>query len=221
MIAGLLPAFTATVEAHANGLAHDLLAQEAQLVGRVVEKRRREFAAGRACAREALGKLGWPQFPILAGQAREPLWPPGVVGSITHCAGYCAASVARSIELRSLGIDAEVNAPLPDGVEEMVCTEQERQRFAAVLPGLNWSTVIFSAKESVYKAWYPLSRRWLGPLDAELSFDPAGGQFTVHIVTPQLALAGDLPSSFIGRFAVTREHVFTTVIVPVIDAAPR
>ena len=176
-----------------------------------VEKRRREFAVGRTCARHALKKLGWPQSPILIGRAHEPLWPPGIVGSITHCAGFTAASVARQAELLSIGIDAELNAALPDGVEERVITQNERHRCTALLP--NWSTLVFSAKESVYKAWYPVTKRWLGYLEVDLAFDPTAGEFTVRILSPQVHPTGDPHPRFIGRFAVTQEHVFTTAIV--------
>src|SRR5262249_37853627 len=141
-----------------------LLPEEAtQLGARVVAKRRREFTLGRACARRALDSLGIHGVAVPRGADREPVWPPGITGSITHCAGDCAAVVARQEHVASIGIDAEVHAPLPDGVAEMVCTLAE-QRWVRSLPdaGVHWPTLIFSAKESIYKAWFPLARRWLG-----------------------------------------------------------
>src|SRR5207245_11366486 len=113
---------------------------------------RREFAAGRACARAALHRLGFPRGPLLSGADRAPIWPAGAVGSITHCPGYCAAAVARRRDVRALGIDAELNEPLPDGVAELVCTETELTWTAMSAPrGTHWQALIFSAKESVYK----------------------------------------------------------------------
>lgn len=212
MIARLLPPEIVTVEAGDADWTAPLLPDEEPLVARAVEKRRREFAAGRSCARRALEQLGWPSYPLVAGARREPLWPPGVVGTITHCPGYCAAAVARAAHVRSVGIDAETRRPLPDGVAEMVCTEAELRQTAA-LDGDHWGTVLFSAKESVYKAWYPLARRWLDYRDAELTLDLEHGAFRARILLP--LEPGFFPwNPLEGRFAVSAERVFTAVTVP-------
>jgi 4'-phosphopantetheinyl transferase EntD len=208
----LLPPGAVCVEALDGDWTAPLLPEEEPLVARAVDKRRREFTAGRSCARRALAQLGWPGVAIVAGPRREPLWPSGVVGSITHCPGYCAAAVARRSDLRAVGIDAELSAPLPDGVADMVCTELER-RWAADLPGDHWTTLVFSAKESIYKAWYPIAERWLDYLDAELTVDPERGRFTARIllpVEPEVFPWNPLE----GRFAVSDERVFTAVAVP-------
>ncbi len=217
MIAGLLPPAVVTAEAGEADWTAPLLAEEQPLVARAMEKRRRDFAAGRACARRALERLGWTGFAVAAGPQREPLWPPGVVGAITHCRGYCAAAVARSTDVRSVGIDAELRAPLPAGVAELVCTETERRQ-AAELTGDHWATVLFSAKEAVYKAWYPLTRRWLDYTDAELTIDPDRGCFTALILR---RLEADVfPwNPLQGRFAVSAERVFTAVTVPAASEA--
>jgi 4'-phosphopantetheinyl transferase EntD len=212
VIADLLPATVVTVEAREADWTAPLLPEEEPLVARAVEKRRREFTAGRTCARRALARLGWTDFPVLVGSRREPLWPPGVVGAITHCHGYCAAAVARVTDVRSLGIDAELRGPLPAGVAELVCTEPER-RWAAALPGDHWGMLVFSAKESIYKAWYPVARRWLGYRDAELTVEPERRSYSARIL---LRGAEDVfpwnPLS--GRFSVDDERVFTAVVVP-------
>jgi len=212
VIASLLPALVVTVEAAEEDWTAPLLLEEEPLVARAVEKRRREFTAGRTCARRALERLGWRGFPILSGPRREPLWPPGIVGAITHCRGYCAAAVARVADVRSLGIDAELRERLPDGVADLICTEGERIR-AAALPGDHWETLVFSAKESIYKAWYPVAQRWLDYRDADLTFDPEGGRFSGRILLPG---AEDVfPWNPVeGRFAASAERVFTAVTVP-------
>ena len=64
------------------------------------------------------------------GAKREPLWPAGVVGSITHCDGYRAAAVARATDLATVGIDAEPHEPLPDGVLAAIALPAEPPRAA-------------------------------------------------------------------------------------------
>jgi 4'-phosphopantetheinyl transferase EntD len=212
VIAGMLPAAAVGVEAYSPDWETELLPAEAALVAGAVEKRRREFAAARNCARRALARLGWTDFPVLYGANREPLWPPGVAGSITHCEGYCAAAAARQGELRGLGVDAERNVPLPDGVLKLTCTEGE-QREMVEIAGVSVPVLIFSAKESVYKAWYPIARRWLDYLDAAIDFDVAGSAFSVRLLASAPLDGLGAPIAFTGRFAATPEHVFTVVTV--------
>jgi 4'-phosphopantetheinyl transferase EntD len=112
--------------------------------------RRAEFAAGRYCARLALARLGVTPVAIPVGPGRAPVFPPGVTGTISHAAGLAAAAVARSPCL--LGIDIEAALDLPAEVRPRVCSPAE---LALAPPGLAaglWARVVFSAKESVYKA---------------------------------------------------------------------
>ena len=97
-----------------------------------MEKRRREFVTARRCAREALASLGQAPGPIGVGPSREPQWPAGLVGSITHTRGFRAAAVAPQSVVASIGIDAEQNEPLPDGVEKFVSVEGELEMLAAL-----------------------------------------------------------------------------------------
>jgi 4'-phosphopantetheinyl transferase EntD len=103
-----------------------LFPEERESLGVVVDKRLREFTTGRVCARKSLLKLGIQPCPIRIGPRREPIWPQGIAGSITHCSGFCAAAVASSLDLCSIGIDAEENLPLGEGVIEIIASPQER-----------------------------------------------------------------------------------------------
>jgi 4'-phosphopantetheinyl transferase EntD len=210
VIDDLVPAGVVVVEAFADVPGEEVFPGEEALVARAVEGRRREFVTARRCAREALGKLGYPAAPILQGPKREPRWPAGVAGAITHCTGYRAAAVAPLSVLASVGIDAEPNGPLPEGVEESVTVPGESEMLAALQaghPATHWGRLLFSAKESVYKAWYPLARRWLGFEDARLTIDPAG--------TFRAELLVDGPMTVMhGRFVVARGLVATAVTVP-------
>jgi 4'-phosphopantetheinyl transferase EntD len=177
MIEQLLPAGVVAVEAFDDVPGEPVFPGEEDLVANAVDRRRREFVTARRCARAALAMLGYAPAPIRSGPKREPQWPFGLVGSITHTTGYRAAAVAPRSILASVGIDTEENGPLPDGTEESVTVPGESEMLAALaraFPATHWGRLLFSAKESTYKAWYPLTGRWLGFEEARLTIDPAG-----------------------------------------------
>jgi 4'-phosphopantetheinyl transferase EntD len=226
MIERLVPAAVRTRVAYGDELDRvPLLPEEEPAVARAVPKRRAEHAAGRACAREALAALGVPAGPIPRDDADRgaPVWPAGVVGSITHCEGYRAAAVARAADVLALGIDAEPHGPLPDGVLDVIhSTPEERAALAELTgkrPEIHWGRVLFSAKETVYKAWYPYHHRMLGFEEAELLLaeepllsGPPQGTFTARLLVPGPLLAeGVGPDVFTGRWIV-HEGIVATVI---------
>ena len=170
MIQALVPA-SACVEMFSDAPESTMHPLEAAAIAGAVTERRREFGTVRYCARNALVRLGVAAGPILPDADGAPRWPAGVVGSMTHCAGYRAAAVARAGELRSVGIDAEPHAPLPGDVHDLVLRADDR---APAEPGLHWDRILFCAKEAVYKAWFPLTRRWLEFADVAVSLDRDG-----------------------------------------------
>ncbi|WP_260640175.1 4'-phosphopantetheinyl transferase family protein [Streptomyces angustmyceticus] len=217
MIDELLPESVSAAEVFGAPPAAALLPEEEPLVAHAVAKRTREFAAGRWCARRAMAGLGSPPVPILPGPRGEPRWPSGLVGAITHCEGYAAAAVARSAEVLALGVDAEPAKPLPDGVLEAVALPGERAALPQSLygaPPLPWDRLLFSAKESVYKAWFPMTRRPLEFEDAWLTFDPDDGTFTARLLVPGWRLGDSVLTGFQGRWAVRAGLVMTAVAVP-------
>jgi len=215
----LLPEGTAAAEGPiGEGEVHDaLLPEERPLLAGAVAARRREFAAGRRYARQALAALGLPRIPIPSGPGREPRWPPGVTGSITHCRGYCAAAVGWRHAIGSLGIDLELADPLPPEVERLVCSPAERRRATGLGPVGPWSTVVFSAKESLYKAWFPLTGRWLDFQQAEVEIDPIRGTFATSLAAPARALLGPAGDRMQGRFLLEGPYVATVVVIPAAD----
>jgi 4'-phosphopantetheinyl transferase EntD len=225
VIEEILPSAVASAEVFADPPGASLFPQEAPIVAGAADKRRREFTTGRHCARIALAKLGVAPAPILTGERGAPRWPPGIVGSITHCDGYRAAAVARASAVMSIGLDAEPNAPLPGGVLDLVSLATERPRLAAlaaVAPGTCWDRLLFSAKESVYKAWFPITRRWLGFEEADVTIG-ADGTFTASV---RAAAApgepdGQPPASFAGRWVAGGGLVLTAVSVPRAAITPR
>jgi 4'-phosphopantetheinyl transferase EntD len=194
-----------------------LYPEEAAIVANAVDKRRREFSTGRDCARNALRRLGLEPGPILTGERGAPLWPPGIVGSITHCAGYQAAAVARASDTVTIGLDAEPNETLPDGVLDLVSLPSERRGLgdcAGIAPGICWDRLLFSTKETVYKAWFPLAGRWLGFEEAEITFSAAEGTFAARLLVPGLRVGGRELTGFTGRWLVRDGLLLTALAVP-------
>lgn len=214
MIEDVLPPGVAWAEASADDASTPLFPDEAAAVVRAVESRRREFATTRACARRALATLGVTPGPIPKGAGGAPLWPDGVVGSLTHCEGYRAAAVARAGDVAALGIDAEPHGPLPDGVLDLVAGPGERAALAALArrePAVAWDRVLFSAKESLFKAWWPLTGAWLDFADAHVTIDLDGGTTTARLAVPGPVVAGRHVAEFPGRWAVRAGLVLTAV----------
>jgi 4'-phosphopantetheinyl transferase EntD len=191
----------------------DLFPEEERSIDRAVEKRRREFVTGRACARHALEGLGVDPVPIPRGERGEPLWPSGVVGSITHCRGYRASAVARADAVASIGIDAELDQPLPGRVLEKVAFGRERAMVADRGAGVHLDRLLFSAKEAIYKAWYPLAHRWLGFADVDLSIDVGGGEFRARLLVPAPDVNGEALTELRGRWCAEDGIVATAVVV--------
>jgi 4'-phosphopantetheinyl transferase EntD len=222
MIEEILPGCVVAVEARHDRQDARLFPEEQALLANAVEKRRREFTTARACAREALGRLGLPAVAIPAGARGEPLWPAGVVGSITHCDGYCAAALARAEEIATIGIDAEPHAGLPDGLLADIARAEELpalHRLQRELPEVHWDRLLFSAKESVYKAWFPLAERWLGFEDISIELDARTGMFAARILVPAPAARDDgLQRGFSGRWTVGEGLMLTAVVALQVSA---
>lgn len=156
---------------------------EADLVGPVWARNRFQSVLARECARLGLARLGHEPVPLPRLPQGGPAWPAGSVGSLTHCAGYRAAIVGRTSAGRSAGIDAEPHRPLPPGVMELISSAGEQGlvgRLRAAAPHIHWDTLLFCAKEAVYKAWFPLARTWV-PMTQATVWLGTEGSFRVTI----------------------------------------
>ncbi|MDD4867734.1 MAG: 4'-phosphopantetheinyl transferase [Mycobacterium sp.] len=222
LVSSVLPATAADQLAYSElysdppGLA--ALPEEEPLIAKSVAKRRNEFITVRHCARLALGQLGVPPMPILKGDKGEPRWPDGVVGSLTHCTGYRGAVVGRAGAVRSVGIDAEPHDVLPHGVLDAISLPQERSETPEQLPDLHWDRILFCAKEATYKAWFPLTKSWLGFEDAHITFEPdrpgaSIGGFVSRILIDGQTLAGPPLTALPGRWSVERGLVLTAIVL--------
>jgi 4'-phosphopantetheinyl transferase EntD len=141
-----------------------------------------------------------------------------VTGSITHCAGYRAAVVGLTRDVVSLGVDAEPNEALPDNeMLGLIALHEERVRigeFAAGIPGIAWDRLLFSAKESVYKTWFPLALCWLGFESADIVIDPDEGTFTARLLVQGPPVNGAPLTQLRGRWLAERGLLVTAIVIP-------
>ncbi|WP_421840850.1 4'-phosphopantetheinyl transferase family protein [Mycobacterium sp.] len=208
----------ASAELYSDPPGLSALPEEEPLIAKSVAKRRSEFITVRHCARIALGQLGVPPVPILKGEKGEPCWPENVVGSLTHCTGYRGVVVGRSTAVRSVGIDAEPHDVLPDGVLDAISLPAERSEIPHAVPApLHWDRILFCAKEATYKAWFPLTKRWLGFEDAHITFDTdssgSAGRFVSRILIDPTALSGRALTTLTGRWSVDQGLVLTAIVL--------
>ena len=221
--AALLAQDVVAVVATARHYREPLLPAEAGYVAsRFMQPRREaEFRAGRACAREALAQLGVCNWPLIPGPTREPRWPPGVVGSITHAEGYCAAAVASADVCGGLGIDVEAIGRVGEAVAGLICGADELCR----LDDCDAATrrvrlaLLFSAKESVFKAVFPAERIVFEPADIEVAFEWDNGTFAIQ--APAQRALDAICAQLDGRFAIVGAHVMTTAWRGEASALPR
>jgi len=223
----LLPREVVTVVATRRHRDVAVLGEEAEYLAthRMRPRREAEFRAGRACAREALSKIGINEWPLIPASTREPQWPDGVVGSITHSGAYCAAAVARGNHCDGIGIDIEATGRVGEELAQTVCSRDELAALDKCEPGRRREllTLIFSAKESVFKAIFPRERVFLEFGDVEIEIEPEkielerfglgkdafSGAFRARGNVPRLdRLLGRLE----GRFAVGKLNLVTTAV---------
>ncbi|MDT7757422.1 MAG: hypothetical protein QOH27_3320 [Mycobacterium sp.] len=217
LLRGVVSEPVAAVELYADPPELVPLPEEEPLIAKSVAKRRNEFVTVRYCARQALGELGLPPVPILKGDKGEPCWPDGVVGSLTHCEGFRGAVVARRSDVRTVGIDAEPHDVLPKGVLDAISLPGERAELGALPAGLHWDRILFCAKEATYKAWFPLTHRWLGFEDAQITFTVDGsgdtGTFESRILIDPAAESGAPLSALSGRWTVRAGLALTAIVL--------
>ena len=216
--AALLDQRIAIVEAPLIGepeeLVKDLQGDEVQSVARAVPKRRREFAIGRACARQAMVALGHDSLPLPPGPDRMPLWPHDLVGSITHTDAWAAAAVARRNDgFAAVGIDLEPASELEVDLWAAICSPAEQEQLsgiAGMTPGLA-AHVLFGMKEAAFKCQFPLSRAMLEFADFAIDIDARTRTFSATFCRDVAPFhAGH---RLAGRFAITGGHIASAVVL--------
>lgn len=139
----------------------DLLpAEAADLSPRAVAKRRQDFQNGRLAAARCLAHLNLPRTPIRSGSDRAPIWPDGVIGSLTHSGGIALAAMGRCAEWSAIGLDLEhLSGVRRLAIAERIADADERSWIGQSRRRL---MAVFSAKESIFKALYPAHQAWFG-----------------------------------------------------------
>jgi 4'-phosphopantetheinyl transferase EntD len=188
--------------------------EEQALGPRAVEGRRATFALGRAAARDALLELDEVNaVAIPRGSGGEPIWPRGIVGSISHSREVAVAVVARRSHYVGLGIDIEYleRGPSPRAAR-LVCRPSEME-WVDPESGTQRLALLFSAKEAVFKALYPIEGVWLGFADAELTWLADGGGFEARVLK---SVGTEYSAGFVLRVNSTlgSTWVLSTAFVP-------
>jgi enterobactin synthetase component D len=202
----LFPHKTIIVKASREMWITPLCPEEEILIEGAVEKRQKEFRAGRHAAHKALEQLQAPWRPLLRGDMRQPIWPTGYLGSITHCHDACVAVCAKKGDMFGLGVDVEPLKPLPKGVNQYIHTPEDEEVMTQNnhLP----ERLIFSAKESLYKCYYPLIGQFMGFQAVSLDINPNEQCF--HFTpTEDCTIPFPKELTFHGRYLMDENHLYT------------
>ena len=157
--------------------------EEGKHLSKAVLKRRNEFITGRRCARAALERIGVESCALAPDENRVPKWPTGIVGSISHSGGLCCAVAAHSVKMAYLGVDVETTTRISCGVIKRVVHPLEAN---FVGDDQARGSLIFSAKESFFKAQFPTWKAWPNFDDLAFHVDTSIGQLKVIEIATHL-----------------------------------
>ncbi|MEO0343618.1 MAG: 4'-phosphopantetheinyl transferase superfamily protein [Pseudomonadota bacterium] len=172
---------------------YTLFETERASIASAIISRRDEFATGRAAARKALSALGFGEPPIPRAADRRPIWPAGVVGTISHSGGIASALVAKQSEYAGIGLDIETAQPLKPNLHQRVLTPSERHILStsAQASGVPRCMLNFVVKEAFYKAVYPISRKYFGFQEVSTIIKD-DGTWSADFDPPAIGLAANL-----------------------------
>ena len=218
MFSSPFPEFISFFCEHLSGSTDFLLHPEEELISASFgsSKRRAEFSLGRYCAQRALSKFELESVPILRiAETRAPCWPKSIRGSITHSEGFAAAAVGFAKDVSGIGIDLESLSRVVDfNIRSHVCVDKE-QEFLESLPteqATRYLRIIFSAKESIFKCFFPISQTYLYFQDAEIIIDENNSEFSFSL---SKACTGITSAGFqhYGRFSIMDNLLLTSIYI--------
>ncbi|MGG7517677.1 4'-phosphopantetheinyl transferase family protein [Allorhizobium undicola] len=209
-------ALTFRPEDYHDGVAEEIGMALPEKLDRAVAKRKAEYLAGRLCAARAIQALTG-RFPgaLPASDTGGPAWPAGLRGSITHTHGFAAAVVASGAHCRSLGLDSEVcmsEETRARVAKSILNPEETMPSFWPHGPQYH-ATLVFSAKESLFKCLHPLVGEMFWFADASIHLSAAApGRFTA---TLKKSLSPEFTSGFTveGRYCLEGDLVHTGIML--------
>ncbi len=208
LLDGLLPVDTVVDISLGTPDSFVLHPEEQALTRPMANKRLADFRASRYVASQALSQIGYNNFPVLINQHRGPVWPLGVVGSLSHCDGIALAVVNSESAVQSIGVDIESYSAMAPNLYRMICDEQELQHLQQFAqPGL-MAKVIFSVKESIYKCLNPLLKQWIDFKDVSIELDPVARKYKAipnNKINAQLNI-----DSIYGEWLVESEYLYSS-----------
>ena len=207
---GLFSSRVITAYGKPDDIQEDLHPAELASVERAVEKRRMDFRAGRTLARRALRQLGLDDVAIPVGEKREPVWPAGIVGTISHTRDYCGVAIARQHEVRGLGFDVERISDVRAHLRSHIATDEELGALMTVMGGTTELALAlaFSGKESFFKFQYPLSRQWIGLREVRMLPESEGFRIIPSVDIAGVCARGETTC---GKFKVCGDFMMTAI----------
>ncbi len=185
----------------------DLLPENSE---RFAEKRKKEFIAGRLCALNSLFILN-NEFKTAppVGENREPIWPSGVVGAISHTRIQAAAITSNSLSHLGLDIESIIDSERFNKISSQFIAESER---AIIGDDSYRGTIIFSAKESLFKALYPSVQTFFGFLDAQV-IEITESSFTISLLRKD-SIFQSFKTPISGQFWERKGEIVTQISIP-------
>lgn len=187
--------------------------EEENLISKAVDKRKREFRAGRNCAHALFKEHNIQCNALLKGNQREPAWPNNWVGSISHTQGLCVVAIASKQHFQSIGLDVEQATPLSDDIRDLICSPQEQDSLSRLqlvsgnkFAGKSLDKLIFSAKESIHKTYYPINYHTLDFLDAKITLSGHDESFSAEILKPE-ATPNQVIKHLDGKYCFFEQYV--------------
>ena len=175
--------------------------------------RRLEYTAGRQAAHGAMDQLSISDQPVVNGSDRAPIWPAGIVGSISHTSDYCIAVAAYDNDIHTVGLDIEPKRALCAELIYEICNREERDWLAnqPVEQQGYLARLMFSAKECAYKCQYPLTKKLFGFKVLNIDLDLEEGSFSATFVQPVGLFC--MGCKLKGQFYIGHDVIMTTMAV--------
>lgn len=189
---------------------HIAFREEIDCIRDASPERGAEFLTGRELARTLFRQFDLVDCPILPGARRAPIWPVNATASIAHAGDTCVAVAALRSRFCTLGVDIEPAATIEESLWPTICTPTEIKhiRTASGDQG-TLVTLLFSAKESLYKAIFPLTGF---ELDFQhVSITPRNGESLLDVEFHNLPanITRAIPTTLRVAHAIGAHYIFT------------